>query len=121
MNNTRSFGKKGEDLAATHLIDSGYRILRRNWTNGKNEIDIIAENEDFIVFVEVKTRSSDYLLHPRNAVSVQKQKSIINSAETFIKRFNINKECRFDIISIVTEGSEIKLDHLQDAFYPTLK
>jgi len=51
----------GEDQAVKHLTHAGYKILRRNWRSGKLEIDIIAENKDFIVFAEVKTRSEDFL------------------------------------------------------------
>jgi len=54
-------GKKGEDLAADYLRKKGYRILKRNWRSGRNEVDIIADNNEYIVFVEVKTRSGIFL------------------------------------------------------------
>jgi putative endonuclease len=121
MTECHSLGQQGEDLAVAHLVESGYKILHRNWITGKHEIDIIAENADFIVFIEVKTRTADYLVHPRDAVSVQKQKSMVLCADTYIKRYKINKECRFDIISVLTDKSNSEIEHLTDAFYPTLK
>lgn len=121
MTESHLLGKKGEDLAADHLRNKGYTILHRNWKSGKNEIDIIAENNEFIVFVEVKTRADDYQIHPRHAVTNEKQRSIIFAAEGYIQRYNIDKECRFDIISAVSDGDSIDIEHIEDAFYPTLR
>ena len=61
MAESHNLGIKGEDLAAEHLKKSGYKILFRNWKWGKNEIDIIAEKDDTVVFVEVKTRTDEFL------------------------------------------------------------
>jgi putative endonuclease len=121
MNESLSLGQHGEDLAVAHLVESGYKILQRNWITGKHEIDIIAEKDNFIVFIEVKTRSADYLVHPRDAVSVQKQKSMVLSADIYIKRYKTNKECRFDVISVLKDGSKNEIEHITDAFYPTLR
>ena len=77
MAESHNLGKKGEDLAVEHLWGKGYKILNRNWKSGKHEIDIIAENKDFIVFVEVKTRSENFLMSPASAGSTrEKQRSI---------------------------------------------
>jgi putative endonuclease len=88
---------------------------------GKKEIDIVAEIKNFIVFIEVKTRSDDYHMHPRHAVTSEKQKSVIFAADGYLKRYNINKECRFDIITIISDGKSIVIEHIEDAFYPTLR
>lgn len=121
MAESHSLGIKGEDIAADHLKGKGYRILHRNWKSGKRELDIVAENKNFIVFAEVKTRSDDNLIHPRHAVTSEKQKSMIYAAEGYIKRYNINKESRFDIISIISDGKSTRVEHIEDAFYPTLR
>lgn len=121
MAESHSLGKQGEDLAAVHLTDKGYKILHRNWVSGKRELDIVASDKDFIVFVEVKTRSDDNLMHPRHAVTNEKQRSMIFAAEQYIKRYNINKESRFDIISIVSKGNTTIVEHIEGAFYPTLR
>ena len=121
MADSHNLGKEGEELARDHLLEKGYKILHRNWKSGKKEIDIIAENKDFVVFIEVKTRTDDYLMHPRHAVTSEKQKSIIYAADSYLKRYNINKESRFDVISIISNGKTIEIEHIEDAFYPTLR
>jgi putative endonuclease len=121
MADSHKLGQEGEKLAREHLLKKGYKILHSNWKSGKREIDIIAENKDFIVFIEVKTRTDDYLLHPRHTVTSEKQKSIIYAAENYIDRYNINKESRFDIISIISDGKTVEIEHIEDAFYPTLR
>ena len=121
MADSHLLGQKGEDIAAEHLVKKGFSILHRNWKAGKRELDIVAENKDFIVFVEVKTRADDYQMHPRNAVTSEKQRSIIYAAESYIQRYNINKESRFDIITIISDGKSTEVEHTEDAFYPTLR
>jgi len=120
MAESHSLGQLGENLAVEHLLNSGYRIRHRNWKYGKHEIDIIAENNDYVVFIEVKTRSENYQLHPTGAVTTPKQRSIILVAEKYINYYNINKESRFDIISVINNGKTNTIDHIEDAFYPTL-
>jgi putative endonuclease len=121
MTESHNLGVKGEALAKDHLLNKGYKILHCNWKSGKREIDIVAENKEFIVFVEVKTRSDDFHMHPRHAVTSEKQKSIIFAAESYLERYNINKESRFDIVSIITNGKSVQVEHIEDAFYPTLR
>jgi putative endonuclease len=121
MAESHNLGQKGEDIAGEHLITAGYRILFRNWKWGKNEIDIIAENKDFIVFAEVKTRSDDFRMSPASAVNKEKQKAVIRAADGYLQRFKIDKESRFDIISIIKKGDSYTIDHIENAFYPTLR
>jgi len=121
MAESHNLGHKGEDLAAEHLKGAGFKILFRNWKWGKHEIDIIAENKDMIVFVEVKTRTEDYQMHPVTAVTTEKQKSIIYAADGYLQKFKINKESRFDVITIIKTGESYQIDHIEGAFYPTLR
>src|SRR5512136_238997 len=104
MSNKEALGARGEEQAAGWLIQHGYIIRDRNWRSGRTEIDIIAENNENIVFVEVKTRSSDFQIHPRDAVNVPKQRTIIYAASNYIDRFRLNKEARFDIITVIFSG-----------------
>jgi putative endonuclease len=121
MAESHDLGQKGEDLAAEHLKNAGFNILFRNWKWGKNEIDIIAENKDFIIYIEVKTRTDDFQMHPVTAITREKQKSIIWAAEGYIKKYSIDKESRFDVITIISKGDSFEIDHIEDAFYPTLR
>jgi len=109
-------GTLGELIAQEFLVKKGYKIIAKNWRFGKAEIDIVAKENDVIVFVEVKTRHSDYLIEPECAVTLKKQKLIVSAAEKFLTIRNIENWRRFDIISVVLhpEGREIR--HLEEAF-----
>lgn len=120
MSDRHSLGPQGEELAAGYLIRQGYRILHRNWRSGRTEIDIVAENNLFIVFVEVKCRSSDYAVHPAEAVNVPKQRTIINAASNYIDTYAVSKEARFDIITVIISGDRHEIDHIENAYYPTM-
>jgi putative endonuclease len=121
MAESHNLGQQGEELAADHLKKAGFKILFRNWKWGKHEIDIIAENKEFIVFAEVKTRNDDFQMHPVTAVTREKQRSIIFAADGYLQKFNINKESRFDIITIIKKVDSFEIDHIEGAFYPTLR
>lgn len=121
MSESHDLGRKGEEQAVEYLKKAGFKILYRNWVWGKNEIDIICETDDFIVFTEVKTRMEDFLDAPINAITRDKQRSIILAAEGYIRKFKIDKESRFDVIIIIKKIEAFEIDHIPDAFYPTLK
>ena len=120
MSDRTRLGPRGEELAAQYLRQKGYTIRDRNWRSGKTEIDIIAETGGFIVFVEVKTRSADYQVHPAEAVNVPKQRTIINAASNYINRNGLEKEARFDIITVVISKTDRVIDHIENAYYPTI-
>lgn len=121
MLNKKILGNLGEDLAYDFLVEKGYKILERNYVWRKNEVDIIAEDEKErqIVFVEVKTRNTDYFIQPFEAVDFKKQKAIIKVANAYIRSLNIDLEARFDIISIIqTENETPNIEHIVGAFEP---
>lgn len=121
MGKHHDVGKRGEDLAAQFLEEKGYTILARNWKRQHAEIDIIASYENYLVFVEVKTRSSDVWGDPLDAVSKQKMNQIIKGASIYIENNDAESlDVRFDVISIVLKGDQIDIEHIDDAFYPTL-
>ena len=120
MSDKAALGPRGEEMAADYLRRKGYIIRDRNWRSGRTEIDIIAENNTYVVFVEVKTRSADYSIHPSEAVNVPKQRTIINAASNYINRYNITKESRFDIITIISSEAGYNIDHIENAYYPTM-
>lgn len=118
MGSNIEFGNKGENLAIDYLINKGYIILERNYVIGKNEVDIIARDKGEIVFIEVKTRASNYFCEPEYAVKIDKQKAIIRVANLYILRKKINQEARFDVISIILSQQETKINHIEKAFEP---
>jgi putative endonuclease len=113
-------GKQGEDIAADYLVKKGYRVLEKNWRQWRNEIDIIAMDGNYIVIVEVKTRQSSVFGEPEVAVTRDKQKALIRSANAYIRCNNVQNEVRFDIISVIISKTVEKIHHIEDAFYPTL-
>lgn len=114
VNNSITTGKRGEDLAANFLIKCGYEILRRNFTYQRCEIDIIARKDNWLLFVEVKTRSGDEFGHPEEFVSGAQAGRIMHAAEEFIHTINWHGHIRFDIIS-VKSGEDPELLHFEDA------
>jgi putative endonuclease len=121
MSQHNELGKQGEEIATAYLLKQGYIILDLNWRAGRNEIDLIARDKDFLVIIEVKSRRSDTFMEPEEAVTREKQQAIIRAANAYIYRKNINLETRFDIISIIMNKNETRINHLKDAFYPKLR
>lgn len=109
-------GKEGEELAMAHLKKLGYKIQSTNFRLGKAELDIIAVDGNFIVFIEVKTRATDVHENPIEAVNNKKRKMMIDAADTYIIDRNLPYESRFDIISIIKNGNQHTLEHITDAF-----
>lgn len=114
-------GKKGEELAENFLIKKGYQILSRNWRHNAKEIDIIARGKETLVIVEVKSRNHDFYEDPRDAVTVKKQRFLINAADAYIRANEVDLETRFDVISVVFFPGSFELEHIEGAFYPTLR
>jgi putative endonuclease len=114
-------GKKGEEIALEHLRKLGYIILDKNWRSGHNELDIIARDKEFLVIVEVKSRQNSNFAEPEEAVGRDKQLALIRAANAYIFKHNISLETRFDIISIVHNPRETRINHIKDAFYPRLR
>jgi putative endonuclease len=113
-------GIKGEELAEKYLRNAGYEILERNWRFGKNEIDIIARDKNFLVIAEVKTRRTANFGEPEEFVTRTKQKSLIKAANGYVMQKEIDLETRFDIVSVLYHGNSYTVKQLKDAFYPTL-
>jgi putative endonuclease len=113
-------GKKGEDVAQHYLTQNGYKIRNVNWRFRKNELDIITEKDNYLVVVEVKTRTSEYFESPKETVTRKKQKFIIAATQAYIEAFDINMEVRFDIVGVSFLNFETKIEHIQDAFQPSL-
>ena len=116
-------GTWGEELAAAYLREKGYSIRDTDWKLGKRDLDIVALTPDqrTIVFVEVKTRLSDALTKPEDAVDIKKIRSIGYTANSYIKELDIDLETRFDIISIIGKhGEQTRIEHIEDAFNPLL-
>ncbi|OXB24195.1 hypothetical protein B0A80_05720 [Flavobacterium tructae] len=110
-------GKKGEDLAVEYLEQNGYKILDRNWTFQKAEIDIIAEKESILAVIEVKTRSSLSFGLPQDFVKPKKIQLLVKAVNAYINDRKMDIEVRFDIIAIHKNKESFAIEHITDAFF----
>ncbi|MFA5840204.1 MAG: YraN family protein [Candidatus Margulisiibacteriota bacterium] len=111
-------GVKGEDAAEIFLKQQGFEIVERNFHSQQGEIDIIASDKNFLVFVEVKNYSSRSFGSPASVVRKNKKQSIIHAARYFIYKNRIkNTNCRFDVVTLYRkqDGSRV-IEHFRDAF-----
>jgi len=108
MSDERSdIGRRGEELAARHLVDHGYTILARNVTSKIGEIDIVAEKDGILCFVEVRSRSDTNLGHPAQSINEAKIRKIRRNAEYYLVRHGIrNRPVRFDVATVVWNPKE---------------
>lgn len=112
-------GAWGETLALNFLQNKGFRILETNWRHQRAEVDIIAMEGEILVFVEVKTRTSDYFGPPETFVTHQKENLMVRAAHAYMHKIDHHWEIRFDIIGILRRsGEEYTIEHLPDAFWP---
>ncbi len=117
MASHHDLGKKGELLAANFLRCKHYQILHTNWTYGKKEIDIIARQGDTLVFIEVKTRSTQFFGMPEDAVNGAKQDLLLRAAGHYLEQHALQPGCiRFDIISVTLGAAGEEIVHFEDAF-----
>ncbi len=113
----REEGRLGEDIAVEYLKKNGYRILERNYIYEHGEIDVIAGQNDTLVFVEVKARRTKGFGEPEDAITPKKQEQIRKTAEGYLFEHDIDDtDCRFDVIAIQYEKNQPKLRHIEDAF-----
>ncbi|URC13847.1 MULTISPECIES: YraN family protein [unclassified Flavobacterium] len=110
-------GKKGEDLAVEYLEQNGYKILDRNWTFQKAEIDIIAEKESILAIIEVKTRSTLDFGLPQDFVKPKKIQLLVKAVNAYINDREMDIEVRFDIIAIHKNKETFAIEHITDAFF----
>ena len=110
-------GNEGENLAALFLVEKGYRIVQRNYRHKHSEIDLIAELNNLLVFVEVKTRSSLSFGYPEEFVDEKKISKILEGADQYLYETNWQGNVRYDVVSIQLGSSGPKNEHFEDAFH----
>ena len=114
-----SLGDRGERIAERYLLKHGYVIVDRGYSDNLGEIDLIAVEDKTVVFVEVKTRSSDFAGNPFEAVDDRKQEKITKTALSYMKQHDL-LECRvrFDVVSIIWPETRQapQIEHFENAF-----
>lgn len=111
-------GRRGEDVAAEWLERRGFRVLARNWRNRHKEVDLVVESERAVHIVEVKTLTPPLLAAPADRVDAAKRSRLIAAARRFIVENHIDREIQFDIVSVVFDGDETRVEYIPEAFYP---
>jgi putative endonuclease len=110
-------GAWGEEIAADYLQRQGYQILERDWKSGHRDLDLIAMDNDTLVFVEVKTRRDRIFTDPEMAVDYQKIRNLQQAANHYVKYKQIDNDIRFDLITVVGMiGETPDIEHIKDAF-----
>lgn len=113
----KKLGEFGEDKAVEYLQKKGYKILERNFSYSRGEIDIIVSDQKYIVFVEVKLRRTEGYGTPQEAVDQRKQGKIKNTARYYLLSKGVKKKkIRFDVISIQIKNGRGYLRHFKNAF-----
>ena len=110
-------GKLGEEMAVEFLQKAGYAIIETNWTFQKAEVDIIAQKENTLAIIEVKTRTSLEFGLPQYFVKPKKIQLLTKAVDAYVNERDLDIEVRFDIIAIHKEGKSFVIEHLIDAFY----
>jgi len=114
MQNKRSLGTEKEELAITYLEEHGATILAKNFFFRGGELDLVAKDGEYVCFIEVKYRKSLSYGYPEEAVTLSKQKKIMQGAKVFLyqNHYSSDTPCRFDVISIYKEN----INWIKDAF-----
>jgi putative endonuclease len=115
------WGKQAEQIAAEYLRGEGYVVREQNWSprNSHLEVDIIAQHEDEMVFVEVKARKNRYT-DPADAITPDKIRKLVRAANRYLSGQDLDFSYRFDVITISGTPDDYELDHIEDAFLPPL-
>ena len=115
-----SKGAVGEVAAARFLREKGFRILSSNYRCRQGEVDIIAAIGQYIVFVEVKTRGQNAMYSPREAVTLAKQRRLIQTALIYLSKYPTDLQPRFDVVEVVTAAESaykiVEINHIMGAY-----
>ena len=115
MGNNKELGAEGERLAGEYLEQKGYKVLERNFRFKRAEVDIIAQKENLLVFVEVKYRKNNSFGYPEEFVSERKIELIHLASEHYVEKMDWKGNIRFDVIGIIKKSIP-EIEHLEDAF-----
>lgn len=120
MKNSKTIGCKGEDIVCRYLKKNGFLVCARNYHSRYGEIDIVAQNDKIIVFVEVKTRASNSISSPGSFVDFRKQQKIIKTANYYLLNNPTSLQPRFDVAEVFTDTPNLfkgaKINYIENAF-----
>lgn len=115
--NTVLIGAYGEELAGRYLRENGYDILSANYRCRLGEIDIIACDSEYIMFVEVKTRAYGSMIDAKEAVDKAKQKRLVATANFYLSKHKLKLQPRFDVCEVYMENGKLKeINYIKNAY-----
>ncbi len=116
MEKHNQLGKEGKLIAFIFLQKEGFRILKTNWRYQKAEVDIIAQKDELLTFVEVKTRGSKKFGKTEEAINKKKNTLYKDATEGYLEQYPSDSEIRFDVVSIVIAKDATQIEYFPDAF-----
>ena len=108
-------GQQGEKLARLYLLDKGYILLEKNFFYKKLEVDIIAEKDNEVIFIEVKTRRRYDMGGPEISVYREKEENLLELSEYYMNHFDLGLDYRIDIISVILNTNDFAIHHFENA------
>ncbi len=116
--NKKTIGDKGENIAENYLKKKGYKIIERNFKTRSLEIDIITEKENFLVFVEVRSKLNNNFGAPEETINFKKSRKLKNNAKKYVNYKKYDGLYRIDVICIIFENeNKIKLNHYKNIIF----
>ena len=109
-------GKDGELIAFMVLQRDGFAILETNWRFQKAEVDVIAQKDGFLIFIEVKTRGSKKFGNPSDSIDKKKISLYKDAVEGYLEQYPSELEVRFDVVNIIIGKDETEIEHIPNAF-----
>ena len=119
MTDKQITGQAGEKIALDYLRENAFKILHTNWRQGHKELDIIAQKENVIHIIEVRSLSSSFFQQPYQTINKAKQRNLIAAADAYIQRYELTQEIQIDIISIVFNDTQHTIEYIPNAIYPS--
>lgn len=111
-------GRRGEEVAAAWLEARGFRVVERNWRSGHKEVDLVVESRYAVHIVEVKTLTPPLQALPAEKVDAAKQARLVAAARRLIAERHIDREVQFDVVAVVLDDGEPRVEYIPEAFYP---
>jgi putative endonuclease len=109
-------GKDGELIAFMVLQRDGFTVLETNWRFQKAEVDIIAQKDGFLIFIEIKTRGSKKFGNPSDSIDKKKINLYKDAVEGYLEQYPSELEVRFDVVNIIRGKDETEIEHIPNAF-----
>ena len=117
MGKHNEFGQEGEQIAVDYLIKKGYKIKYRNYRYLKSEIDIIAQKDDVLAIIEVRSRSTGFIENIAETITKKKIGLLVSGADHYVIENDLDVEVRFDVVTILKNLNVLEIEHLENAFY----